>query len=435
MISIDRTDFNNSLAQITNLDALNASGGVAAWGLPPKKMRAFNPIVFHCEVFYAVTASRPAPSNGIVPNFGRKIQEGGTTRVRFDYPVASTVVVTFEGQQGQSETKTLFAGQQESDVVAYYAEIVSIRPASDTRYLYLTVGESYDGGSILITSTGVVFYRDADNVNTVSLEVAVAGFDAVPLVADTYKGVADIDVGAVVRTTFGDTLVNIPADGIASGEGALGKAYTVNADNAQFSGFMGINAVAQIGESADMTAVTTPLTLMGKLYKYPNYELSTSVISGSEVLRLGIGNNGVAQTGQSVEVRCVPPAPFYVRWVNTLGGVDYWMFAKSQQFAPSVGGTTLAERYVADPATATSNRQPYAITTTNAVTVGAEGIPTEAWEALRRLPFSPLIEWWNEKTGKWVRVTVAKYDGKYLTDHTTHSLEVEFNLPAINTQF
>lgn len=435
MINIQRNNFDSALSQITDLDAVNAQGGVAAWTLPPRVMRAYNPIVFTGTVFYAVTASRPAPS-GKIPNFATAILEGGASRVRFTYPVQSTVRVTFKadgGTDGVEETITVAVGEQESTtVLPYYAHIISISPTQDSYYTYLLGGDAYDGGDYLVTSSGTVFYRDTEAIAPISLSF-VDGYNYITtLSAEPYRGQAQINVSAVVRSMFTKELTAY-VEGIAA-EQAQGVTYTISADGTDLGTYLGINGVAQVGESADMTDVTTPLTLFGSLYRYAGYELTASVISGTDVLRIGL-NSGDAGMPIAIEDRCTPPAPFYVRWINTLGGVDYWMFSKSQEYAPQVSSSALYEQYNADPAAARTNRRAYALTTKNNITVGANGVPASAWEALQWLPFSPLIERYNEKLGKWIGLTVAKYEGAVMTEHSTHDIEITFDLPAINTQF
>lgn len=434
MISVIRKDFNTTLASLTNLDAVNAQGGVVAWTLPPAQHRAFNPIPFVGDVFYAVTASKPAPS-GKIPNFARVDKAGGSTGITFDYPVASTVAITveLEGSVEPTARYTVAAGSRETERIPYYADIVSISPSYDSQYMYLAMGESYDGGDYLVTSAGTVFYKDTESIEPITLSILPNNsYEALStLQAEPFKGQAVIDVGAVVRTLFARQLAPI-GNGL-SDDPALGVAYSVTS-NTPLGTFLAVNAVAQVGESADMSNAPTPLTLNTTLYRYEGYELTASVISGSAVTRVGL-NTSDAGSLITIEDRCVPPAPFYVRWINALGGVDYWMFCKVQEYAPQVSSSSLYEQSNIDPAQATTNRRAYAIATKNGITVGAQGVAPEAWEALQRLPFAPLIEWWNEKLGKWIGLTVAKYDSAVYTNHSTHDIEIEFELPAINTQF
>ena len=48
---------------------------------------------------------------------------------------------------------------------------------------------------------------------------------------------------------------------------------------------------------------------------------------------------------------------------------------------------------------------------------------------------SPLIEWYNQDTGRWIRLSVSKYDGSYWSKPETKTFEVTFSLPTINTQY
>lgn len=435
MISVIRNNFNSALNYLSNLDTVNAQGGVVAWTLPPARHRAFNPILFVGEVFYAVTDSKPLPGNRKA-NFARLDLAGGSTGITFDYAVARTVVVTVQHQgstSGVTEQYTISAGSTQSSRIPYYAEIVSILPSIDNSYIYLAGGKSYDNGDYLVTTSGKVFYRDTTSIDQITLAITRQYEQVAVLEAEAYNGRVEIDVSAVIRTMFSRNLGEV--GGMSNIDPALCVTYSAISNNLALGTFRAANAVAQVGESSNMSNINDVLTLNSTLYYYEGYELTAAIFLGDGIVRLPMNPAASGALPIVIEERCVPPAPFYVRWINTLGGVDYWMFSKVQEFAPQVSSTSLYEQYNSDPAQAATNRRAYAIATKNGVTVGAEGAPAEAWEALQRLPFSPLIEWWNEKLGKWIGLTVAKYDGAVMTNHSTHDIEIEFALPAINTQF
>lgn len=253
------------------------------------------------------------------------------------------------------------------------------------------------------------------------------------LSAETYEGYARFDVSSVVRMAFNRQLSGAASPGL---DRALYFRYRVqDASGANLGSFIALNAVAQVGESPDMgTWLNAPLTLFQRLYRYDGYELLVTTLTSTGVRRAAITGNTAAGSLPVVDV-CTPENPFYVRWINMQGGVDYYMFSRRQDFEQSVKQVSTYELVVDDISSARTNSRPYALTAENRVTVGADSIPAADYAVLRMLPFSPSIEWYNETLGKWIALTPAKFTGKLRTKDATHSLEVQFDLPRLNTQF
>lgn len=379
-----------SLASVwaeTNLVGINDEGGVALWDLPPQFCTAYNPIIFQRTRYLFVASGYVAPA-GV-----EKITNG---------------------------SKTLYRAT-EADTATF---------------------------SITNDVTGEVFTLSAESMN----------------------GETTFDVSAIVKAWMEEQLHDMTTPVVD--EHCLYVRYTVKDLNG--SGWsrtnVAVNGVAQIGESNDLAEyVGYALTHARRISLYDGYELDYSVLSSSSAVTTSQGKttpysvcrvkvdgshlqllteSGVpilTDAGENiyilpafnvpVVVRCVPAYPFYVRWINDLGGVDYWMFGGRQVFEASVKNTSTYDRYTPNVGEARSNRQAYSMSTDSTVIVGAQGIPTNDYNVLKGLPFSPYIEWYNEALGKWVAVTVAKYDGETITRNNTHDIEITFALPAINTQF
>lgn len=337
-----------------------------------------------------------------------------------------------------------------------------------TRYLYVTDGYAAPEGVETLTNGTVTLYRNTE-VDTATFEVLHPDLTGVTLSAESMDGVTTFDVAPVVRTWFNEQLADMTTPIVA--DGRLYTRYVVR--NLGGTGWMrtcvAVNAVAQIGETSDMSEyIGKVLTDFTRVAMYDGYPLDYSLLAQSAVatsqgstppnsvsrvkvdgtrleLQTESGVPILTEDGEKIYLlpafnipviwRCVPQQPFYVRWINRLGGVDYWMFRGRQVFEPSVKNSTLYERYTPNTATAKSNRQAYAIATDNTVTVGAQGLWYDDYVALRSLPFSPSIEWYNETLGTWIAITVAKYDGEEITRNSTRDIEITFALPAINTQF
>lgn len=125
----------------------------------------------------------------------------------------------------------------------------------------------------------------------------------------------------------------------------------------------------------------------------------------------------------------VPRNPFYVRWINRLGGVDYWMFGMSQQITIGVKDAKTLLNYP------TGRSTTFGIDTGREIIVGAAGISRQEWDVLSLLPLSPQIEWYDEKTGKWVTITASKVENSINTDRSIHDVDFVFSLPNLQTQF
>lgn len=335
---------------------------------------------------------------------------------------------------------------------AAYNPIVITR----TQYLFALDGQSASGEGVLTDGTSTL-YPDPTPTTAIVTIAETDGSRRATLSAESFNGITTFDVSAVVRLWFNEQLAataNMPVI-----DRKLFVRYRIEDTGVPnlSQRFMALNAVAQVGESSNMGAyIGKILTRAPRLMMYDGYQsdFSALITEGVErgdtsvntmLLLSEAGDPILTENGEDIYVvvgygmpvtrECVPVQPFYVRWVNQLGGVDYWMFRKQQEFAPTVKSTAMYERFVANPLDARSNRQGYAITTEHTVTVGAEHIPAEFFDMLAWLPFSPFIEWYNEKLGKWVALTVAKYDGAIQTKDALHGMEITFNLPAINTQF
>lgn len=139
--------------------------------------------------------------------------------------------------------------------------------------------------------------------------------------------------------------------------------------------------------------------------------------------------NYILVDGVRVEDTPVPRNPFYVRWINRLGGVDYWMFGTSQQLSIGVKDADTLLNYPS------GQNRTFGIEAQREIVVGAAGISRQEWDVLSLLPLSPQIEWYDEKVGKWINITVCKVENSINTDRSIHDVDFVFSLPNLQTQF
>lgn len=270
---------------------------------------------------------------------------------------------------------------------------------------------------------------NSQDIETVTLRIYDAGLNRLfqTLKAETFEGIARFDVSSVVRTAFNRQL------GIAFYDRALSFRYrAVGPNDVNLGTFIALNAAAQVGESSDMSAwLNKALTRFDSLRKYTGYDLTVAVLTSNGTTHTTY--TGTAIGGKAVVAACTPDQPFYVRWINMQGGVDYWMFSRRQEFEESVKQVSSYEVVV--DSVARTNSRAYSVTTENRVTVGADDIPPEDYNVLKRLPFSPSIEWYNESLAKWIALSPAKFTGKMRTRDKRHSIEATFDLPRLILQY
>lgn len=147
--------------------------------------------------------------------------------------------------------------------------------------------------------------------------------------------------------------------------------------------------------------------------------------------RAGAGLSGKKFT---VENGCIPVNPFYVRWINDVGGIDYWMFSVYQELKTSLKSSSTFRKFYTDTEAERGSAVIYAQEAEDAIKVGSDHLSDEQYKALSMIPYSPLIEWYNEITRKWVRLTVDKEDNTKKTVATKQSIEITFILPQRNLQ-
>lgn len=97
---------------------------------------------------------------------------------------------------------------------------------------------------------------------------------------------------------------------------------------------------------------------------------------------------------------------FYVRWINTLGGWDYWLFENKIYEALNVENGNNYESYF-DSISAISDFENVTFKNVSpAVQVGSSTLTKNEAEGLKVLTTSPKIYWYNEEFEKWIGVII-----------------------------
>lgn len=129
---------------------------------------------------------------------------------------------------------------------------------------------------------------------------------------------------------------------------------------------------------------------------------------------------------------CVPASPFYVRWINTSGGWDSWMFERREE-TDEVEDVSNIQLYIADP---NDSQQTVSLNASRTVTVGEGLLSKDDYRALAALPRSPRIQWYNEELQAWQTIVIAEgFSATWNARNAFGNVELTFALPRILTQF
>lgn len=457
----------------------NSEGGVAVWEIPPVFCCAFNPIVFK-RTKYLHQVDDYAPQSGLRTCFVYFDNEDGRLII-FSRPTASTLYVVVNTDKGEITCK-VGKGNDEWGISGLCGVIYSIKSVSfvegeicdgceDHELVYWRKGATYDNGDFICSADGKAVFKDTQTIETVHLCVYKQNGSYENMAAESYRGVTRFDISALVKTWFNSGLKSLQNKTMVK-DNALFTKFTIKGigGSGWTETFVAMNAVAQIGESSDREGyVGKVLTMFDSLSYYTGYELDYSVLAGRNNLQSERGeieaksifrirvdgmeqplldhDSGVIRDDKNepitvlpsfdtkVFAKRLPRNPMYVRWINQLGGVDYFMFAFRQKENSSVKSTSSYSPVINDTSAARYSSKVYALTSERTITIGAEGLNENEYQALSGIPYSPLIEFFDEKLRKWIGLSVHKFSLDHARADATHSVEMSLLLPKRNTQF
>ena len=124
---------------------------------------------------------------------------------------------------------------------------------------------------------------------------------------------------------------------------------------------------------------------------------------------LGIKYAGYVRDVIGIKEKSVPDKPFYVRWVNDMGGFDYHMFTVSGK---DTRGACNDEDSIVEVSSGHVSR-------TDAVTIS-------------ELVLSPDIRWYDEKSGQWKRVTASQQSISLVNGKENSETGLSFVIPCEN---
>jgi len=133
--------------------------------------------------------------------------------------------------------------------------------------------------------------------------------------------------------------------------------------------------------------------------------------------------------------------PLYLRWINLLGGREYWLFSHHQEFPLEIDNINLIERDITNIETAEAIQDIISKEGLESIIIGEDNLQVLNVEGMKGLLLSPLVQMltnpasWESEGPKWKTVIVKKNTWNlYRNDRGTYSLELEIGLPRLNIQ-
>ena len=158
-------------------------------------------------------------------------------------------------------------------------------------------------------------------------------------------------------------------------------------------------------------------------------DLSRSPFSTGWGNIIGIKFGGEMKDAVTLQKKRVPAHPFYVRWINELGGYDYHMFACNQQHAYELASQTTYDMQDCDGQQVVLDK-----TGNHTIEVSSGLVTRQNAIAIAKLVLSPDIRWYDEQAGKWIRITAPQQSISLKTEHPTSEVVLKFVLPYQTNQ-
>jgi hypothetical protein len=124
--------------------------------------------------------------------------------------------------------------------------------------------------------------------------------------------------------------------------------------------------------------------------------------------------------------QCTPENPLYVRWINDLGGYEYQMFDQRKVYEYFAEDYVDFYPYIEDTTMGLRSREIINIgSIRNTVRVGLEQLERKDFDRIRKLIYSPKIDWYDIGLEKWFGITIGS-DPTEIWDSGTSKGTVEF---------
>ena len=306
---------------------------------------------------------------------------------------------------------------------------------------------------------------------------------------ETFNDKAIFDLSPIVRLLFNDTITNGSQNWFVDNN--LVVKYTAKILGTTYN-FTALNAVRQIKESLDLLPLRgTFLTQFERLKFYEGYEAEVTVLSadsglyfsfdseqqefaavpnssfcfwlkeanyasisnaindnvylttednevitneaGEEIVII-MGGGTIVERRIPIDTCCIPDHPFYVRWINQLGGWDYWMFSRKQLLTNAISDSVTFTPYQDNTSIIDSTNKQLALTAKQSILVGAEQLTNNEYDVISKVIYSPKIQLYNKDTYDWTGLLVEDTKTEKDTSLSKQSIELTFVLPTPQIQ-
>ena len=139
--------------------------------------------------------------------------------------------------------------------------------------------------------------------------------------------------------------------------------------------------------------------------------------------------NGEIKDAVTLQKKSVPAHPFYVRWINELGGYDYNMFECNQQHAYELASQTTYDMQDGDGQQMLLDKSG-----NHTIEVSSGLVTRQNAIAIAKLIMSPDIRWYDEQAGQWIRITAPQQSISLQTEQPTSEVVLKFVLPYQTNQ-
>lgn len=136
----------------------------------------------------------------------------------------------------------------------------------------------------------------------------------------------------------------------------------------------------------------------------------------------------------TVRYENAPRNAFWVRWINDMGGWEYWMFSCHVYRGKEVSDIKQADVYYERNEEAAGNLT-YSKEANETTAVSSGQVDLATLEILSNLPKSPRIEWYDKAVEKWMRIEVDDTEITYGLHQPTGEIEFTFIMPKPQIQF
>ncbi len=162
------------------------------------------------------------------------------------------------------------------------------------------------------------------------------------------------------------------------------------------------------------------------------YHATVRVLETSLPGTLSLQDNAELKDSIYVHRPAVPAHPFYIRWVNDIGGWDYFMFACQYKVSKSLTENKSYEPFASgwNAAALYGMRKTYSKRAKSTIEVSSGIIDRQTLESLQEAVFSPLIQWYEESRGRWIDIQIEKAEPNIMADQPTGELIMTFELPT-----